>query len=71
MAYTSGAVVDVPFETWNLGTTPDDPSDDVRMINWMYDINGNDLFDYSGDDASSLRTMIPHLTGYIGETQPT
>ena len=59
MAYTSGAVVDVPFETWNLGTTPDDPSDDVRMINWMYDINGNDLFDYSGDDASSSADNDP------------
>ncbi len=25
-------VVRVPFEVWNVGTTPEDPSDDVRMI---------------------------------------
>jgi len=25
-------VARVPFEVWNVGTTPDDPSDDVRMI---------------------------------------
>ena len=59
MAYTSGAVADVPFECWNLGTTPDDPSDDVRMINWMYDINFNDKFDYSGDDPSSSADNDP------------
>ena len=59
MAYTSAAVVDVPFECWNLGTTPDDPSDDVRMINWMYDINFNDVFDYSGDDENSSANNDP------------
>jgi hypothetical protein len=25
-------ITHVPFELWNVGTTPDDPSDDVRMI---------------------------------------
>lgn len=53
MAFSSESVVDVPFECWNIGTTPDDPSDDVRMVNWIYDLDGDDTFSFSGDDPSS------------------
>jgi hypothetical protein len=36
----------VPFELWRIGiNTPDDPSDDLRLIPWIW---GN--LDYSGDD---------------------
>ena len=59
MAYSTGTVTDVPFECWNVGTTPDDPSDDVRMINWIYDINGSDTYDFSGDDPSSSADNDP------------
>jgi hypothetical protein len=31
-AATAKQIVRVPFEIWNVGTTPADPSDDVRMI---------------------------------------
>jgi len=31
-AGTPKQIAHVPFEVWNVGTTPDDPSDDVRMI---------------------------------------
>ena len=31
-AATPKQIARVPFEVWNVGTTPDDPSDDVRMI---------------------------------------
>jgi hypothetical protein len=37
-AFTSEAMVIVPFELWNIGiATPDDPSDDYRMIPWVLD----------------------------------
>src|SRR3990172_8433412 len=35
-AFSTGEVVKVPFELWNIGSnTPDDPSDDVRIIPWF------------------------------------
>lgn len=34
--------MDVPFELWNIGIgTPDDPSDDYRMIPLLYDYDAN------------------------------
>ena len=36
----AGAVVDVPFEWWNVGTSPD-ASDDVRLVPFLYDIDGD------------------------------
>lgn len=51
MAFTTGTVIDVPFEIWNIGIgTPDDPSDDFRMIPWVNDANGNEVFDLDGID---------------------
>jgi hypothetical protein len=38
------AIVRVPFEIWNVGTTPGDPSDDVRMIPVIrQNVSGNPL----------------------------
>ncbi len=34
---TKGQVVDVPFEWWNVGTSPD-ASDDVRLVPFLFDI---------------------------------
>ncbi len=34
---TGGQVVDVPFEWWNVGTSPD-ASDDVRLVPFMWDL---------------------------------
>ncbi len=53
MRWYSGAVVDVPFELWNLGPNPDDTSDDFQMICWLYDLNFNDVFDLPEDDLGS------------------
>ena len=56
----------VPFELWSLGTTPDDPSDDYRMLPAI--LNGAglgaaaddiDAFDLWGDDASSSADNDP------------
>ena len=38
-----GQVWSVPFELWNVGTTPDDPSDDVRMIPFIPNDAGVDF----------------------------
>ncbi len=52
MAFTTDEPVEVPFELWFLGSgTLDDPSDDVRMIPWVLDIEhplGYDIGDSSG-----------------------
>jgi hypothetical protein len=45
MAFTTESLVPVPFELWNIGVgTPNDPSDDYRMIPWIFDVDGNDAF---------------------------
>jgi hypothetical protein len=45
LAFTSGAVIDVPFELWRIGVgTPNDPSDDTRVIPWINDANGDGIF---------------------------
>jgi hypothetical protein len=43
--------VDVPFEIWNIGIgTPDDPSDDYRMIPLINDVDGNEAYNLDGVD---------------------
>ena len=32
-------LIDVPFELWRIGTTPDDPSDDVRYFPTIFDLD--------------------------------
>ena len=52
LAFTNEANVDVPFEIWNIGiATPNDPSDDYRMIPWVLDNLENNVFDLSGSDC--------------------
>ncbi len=51
LAFTSGNRVNVPFELWNIGIgTPDDPSDDYRMIPLIFDSDGNDAFNLTRTD---------------------
>lgn len=51
LAFTTEAVIDVPFEIWNIGiNTPDDPSDDFRMIPWVNDADGNGAFNLQQAD---------------------
>ena len=45
LAFSSGAVINVPFELWNIGVnTPTDASDDFRMIPWINDEDGSGAF---------------------------
>lgn len=50
-AYNTGNIIDVPFELWNIGVnTPDDPSDDYRMIPWNLDGLGDDTYNLDSTD---------------------
>ena len=51
LAFTDGLNVDVPFEIWNIGIgTPDDASDDYRMIPYVLDNLEDDVFNLDGTD---------------------
>ncbi len=51
LAFTDLLNVDVPFEIWNIGVaTPDDPSDDYRMIPLVLDNLEDDVFNLDGMD---------------------
>ncbi|MCH7858318.1 MAG: T9SS type A sorting domain-containing protein, partial [Candidatus Marinimicrobia bacterium] len=40
-AFEDGVVVPVPFELWNVGVaTPDDASDDYRLVPWLLTVEG-------------------------------
>jgi hypothetical protein len=63
--FQDGAIIDVPFEIWNTGIgTPNDPSDDVRMIPEVFDQNVAGVFDAGGDHAISGGANDP-FTDYI------
>ncbi len=58
--FEDGVIINIPFELWNLGATPDDTSDDFRMLPAV--LNGAglgaadddiDAWDFWGDDPSS------------------
>ena len=53
--YSNKKVIDVPFEIWNIGkNTPNDPSDDYRMIPWLNNSVGDpDVFDIGSDHVYS------------------
>ncbi|MGB5895662.1 MAG: T9SS type A sorting domain-containing protein, partial [Ignavibacteriaceae bacterium] len=46
--FDDGGTTWVPFELWNIGSnTPDDPSDDFRMVPWHFDTDYNNVYDMS------------------------
>ncbi|MGB2869817.1 MAG: T9SS type A sorting domain-containing protein [Bacteroidota bacterium] len=52
-AFTDGRVITVPFEIWNTGIgTPNDPSDDIRMIPWVNDQDVDGKFNLEKLDHS-------------------
>ena len=51
MAFTTASIVNVPFELWNIGVgTPNDPSDDYRMIPFINDVDANEQFNLAKSD---------------------
>ena len=55
-------VAAVPFELWDIGTTPDDPSDDVRMIPFLVAI---------GEDANGDTVYPSNWANYFPDTLAT
>ena len=54
--FQDGALMEVPFEVWNIGRTPDDASDDYRMVLAVVDNPGlgnepNGVYDLSTPDS--------------------
>jgi hypothetical protein len=53
----------VPFELWNIRSTPDDASDDYRMLpailNYGGDNDNADAYDFGGEDAHSSADNDP------------
>ncbi len=46
MAFSSGSIVQLPFELWNTGIgTPNDPTDDYKLVAYIFDANANEVFD--------------------------
>ena len=56
----TGGAIEVPFEIWNVGPgTPDDPSDDYRMIPLVLDIDDDGTYNLSsfGDNDSPVSSQ--------------
>ncbi len=66
LAYSSGKFIDVPFELWNIGSnTPNDPSDDFRMIPWINDEDGSGVFQLMKYDHSASGADNDPYTSWI------
>lgn len=69
LAFTNRLLVDVPFELWCLGKTANDMADDVKMIPWVYDEDGNDVFNFKLDHFASGEDNDP-FTDWIYFVMP-
>jgi len=49
MNWTTGEIIDVPFEWWNVGLDPNDPTDDFQMVPYIFDIIGDGAWDIMND----------------------
>jgi len=71
MGFTTGTVVNVPFEIWNVGIgTPNDPSDDFRMIPWVNDADGGDAFNLTAVDHTISGGDNDPMTDWIYWMEP-
>jgi len=71
-AFQDDAVVPVPFELWCIGmNTPDDPSDDYRLIPYIYDTDDNNAFNLNeGSDHSGSGADNDPFTDWVYWYQP-
>ncbi|MCK5467406.1 MAG: T9SS type A sorting domain-containing protein, partial [Cyclobacteriaceae bacterium] len=61
--FDDGGTTWVPFELWNIGSnTPDDLSDDFRMVPWHFDTDANGIYDMSnwGDSNTPGNGAFEH-----------
>jgi len=71
MAYSTHKIVPVPFELWYIGIgTPDDPSDDVRMVPFIFDEDGNDAFNLMAIDHPQSGASNDPYTDWVYWTMP-
>ncbi len=50
--FADGSLMEIPFEIWNIGrSTPDDPSDDYRMIPAILDVDDDGTYNLSTLDS--------------------
>ena len=75
-AFQDGVVIEVPFQLWQTGiATPDDASDDVRIVAWICDTGAcgagtvDGVYDIGGDHAISGGANDP-FTDWIYWTRP-
>ncbi len=53
MAFSTGSIVNVPFELWNTGIgTPNNTADDFKLIPYVFDVDGNDKWNLVQQDHS-------------------
>ncbi|WP_412060212.1 hypothetical protein [Rubrivirga sp. IMCC45206] len=70
--FGDGSLVEIPFEIWNVGIgTPDDPSDDVRMIPVLLDIDGSGTYNLSASDSPISSADDDPVTDWIYWYEPT
>ncbi len=56
--YASDAPIPVPFELWNIGiATPDDPSDDFKMVPWILENDDDSTFNLSAYGAGNEHSV--------------
>ncbi len=68
-AFTSGNFMQVPFELWNIGNgTPDDPSDDYRMVPWLIDDDDDSTFNMGAPNTKTQGNYDHSISG--GENDP-
>ena len=61
--FTTKKVVSVPFELWNIGKTPNDKSDDIRMIPFILENEERDNWDFS-DSLITFLNYYEYLIPY-------
>lgn len=72
LAFTTGAVISVPFELWNIGiNTPTNTADDIRMIPWINDADGSGTFNLEQLDHGLSGSDNDPYTDWIYWMEPT
>ncbi|WP_412070533.1 hypothetical protein [Rubrivirga sp. IMCC43871] len=65
------SLVEVPFEIWNVGIgTPDDPSDDVRLIPAILDVDQDGTYNLSAADSPISSAVDDPVTDWIYWFEP-
>jgi hypothetical protein len=68
-AFTTQNFIQVPFELWDIGIdTPDDPTDDYRMVPWMVDDDSSGTFNMGAPNAKMFSNYDHSISG--GQNDP-